>query len=49
MFTAGVGVGVAVGVSVTLHIHVCISDNPVVMLVAIAEMFQVPITALVFV
>ena len=47
MFTAGVGV--AVGVSVTHHIHVCVSDNPVVVLVAIAETFQVPITALAFV
>ena len=49
MFTAGVGVGVTVDVSVTLHIHVCIFDNPVVVLVAIAETFQVPTTALVFV
>ena len=51
--TADVGVGVevifAAGVAVTRHIHVCISDDPVVAFVATAEMFQVPMTELVFV
>ena len=51
--TVDVGVGVEViftaGVAVTRHIHVCISDKPVVVFVAIAETFQVPMTALVFV
>ena len=51
--TADVGVGIEViftaGVDVTCHIHVCISDKPVVVFVAIAETFQVPMTELVFV
>jgi len=53
--TAGVGVGVGVGVifnaeiDVTCHIHECISDVPFVVLIAIAETFQIPTTALVFV
>ena len=51
--TADVGVGVGVevifaaGVAVTRHIHVCISDDPVVAFVAIAETFKVPMTELV--
>jgi len=50
---ADVGVGFevifAADVDVTCHIHVCISDKPVVVFVAIADTFQVPMTALVFV
>ena len=51
--TADVGVGVevifATGVAVTRHIHVCKSDKPFVKFVVIAETFQVPMTALMFV
>ena len=47
--TLGANVGEGVAVRVTCHIHECVSDNPVVVLVAIADTFQDPITALVFV
>lgn len=51
--TADVGVGADVtftaGVEVTCQIQVWISDKPVVVSVAIADTFQVPMTALVFI